>query len=107
MPPPSLLQRLKERKLVQWAVAYMAGAWVLVEAAGHVVNQFQWPPIIGQVVTIIAFFGFFVVLVIAWYHGEKGRHPPASDLWRSALDAGWWRGYSCSVYRFDAGSDGR
>jgi serine/threonine-protein kinase len=66
-------QRLKERKLVQWALAYLAGAWVLVEATGHVVNQFQWPPIIGQVVTIIAFFGFFVVLVIAWYHGEKGR----------------------------------
>ena len=29
MPTPSLLQRLKERKLVQWAVAYWAGAWVL------------------------------------------------------------------------------
>ena len=73
MPTPSLLQRLKERKLVQWALAYLCGAWVLVEATGHVVAQFQWPPIIGQVVTIIAFFGFFVVLVIAWYHGEKGR----------------------------------
>ncbi len=29
---PSPLQRLKERKLVQWAVAYLAGAWVTVEA---------------------------------------------------------------------------
>jgi hypothetical protein len=25
MPSPSLLQRLKERKLVQWALAYSAG----------------------------------------------------------------------------------
>ena len=25
MPTPSLLQRLKERKLVQWALAYLAG----------------------------------------------------------------------------------
>ena len=33
MPTPSLLQRLKERKLVQWALAYLAGACVLVEAA--------------------------------------------------------------------------
>ena len=29
MPTPSLLQRLKERKLVQWAVAYLAGAFVV------------------------------------------------------------------------------
>jgi len=33
MSEPSLLQRLKERKLVQWAVAYLVGAWVLFEAA--------------------------------------------------------------------------
>ena len=35
MPSPSLLQRLKERKLVQWAVAYLAGAWVLEETTNH------------------------------------------------------------------------
>ena len=64
---------MKERKLFQWAIAYLAGAWVLVEATGHVVEQFSWPQGVSQVVTILAFFGFFVVLVIAWYHSEKGR----------------------------------
>jgi len=73
VPDPSLLQRLKERKLVQWAIAYLCGAWVLVEATNLVVEQFSWPLVVGQIVTILAFFGFFVVLVIAWYHGEKGR----------------------------------
>ena len=73
MSEPSLLQRLKERKLVQWAVAYLAGAWVLVEATSLVVGQFHWPELIGQAVTILAVFGFFVVLILAWYHGEKGR----------------------------------
>jgi TolB-like protein len=73
MPNPSLLQRLKERKLVQWALAYLCGAWVLVEATNLVIDQFSWPLVIGQVVTVLAFFGFFVVLVIAWYHGERGR----------------------------------
>jgi hypothetical protein len=33
MPDPSLLQRLKERKLVQWAVAYLAGAMVPVKTS--------------------------------------------------------------------------
>jgi TolB-like protein len=68
-----LLQRLKERKLIQWVIAYLAGAWFVVEATGLVVDQFTWPVLVGQVVTIFAFFGFFVVLVLAWYHGEKGR----------------------------------
>jgi TolB-like protein/Flp pilus assembly protein TadD len=73
MPGPSVVQRLKERKLVQWALAYLAGAWVLMEAADHVVGVFQWPSLVSKVVTILAIFGFFVALVIAWYHGEKGR----------------------------------
>lgn len=68
-----LLQRLKERKIVQWIVAYLAGGWVLVEATSVVVDQFHWPAIIGQAVTVLVFFGFFVTLILAWYHGEKGR----------------------------------
>ncbi len=72
MSDSSLLQRLKERKIVQWAVAYLCGAWILVEATNLVVEQFFWPLVVGQLVTILAFFGFFVVLVLAWFHGERG-----------------------------------
>ena len=36
MPDPSLLQRLKERKLVQWAVAYLGGGVGGVQAARRV-----------------------------------------------------------------------
>jgi len=73
MRDPSILQRLKERKMVQWTLAYLAGAWVLVEFTSLLVTQFHWPEIIGQIVTVLAIFGLLVVLVIAWYHGEKGR----------------------------------
>jgi TolB-like protein len=73
VPESSLIQRLKDRKLVQWSLAYLAGAWALVEATGMVVEQFQWPVVVGQGVAVAAFFGFFMVLVLAWYHGEKGR----------------------------------
>jgi serine/threonine-protein kinase len=69
----SLLDRLKERKLVQWAIAYLAGAWAALEATGFVAEQFDWPEVLLQAFTILAVFGFFVVLVLAWYHGEKGR----------------------------------
>jgi TolB-like protein/tetratricopeptide (TPR) repeat protein len=73
MAPPTLLHRLKERKLVQWALAYLAGAWALVECVGFLGDQFAWPGKVVQVITILAAFGFFVALVMAWYHGEKGQ----------------------------------
>ena len=73
MPEPTLAQRLRERKLVQWALAYLAGAWVAIEVTGEVVDRFGWPGVIGQVVIILALFGFFITLILAWYHGEKGR----------------------------------
>jgi hypothetical protein len=31
-----MLQRMKERKLVQWGVAYLAGAWVLLEVLSEI-----------------------------------------------------------------------
>ena len=73
MAAPSLLRRLKERKLVQWALAYLAGAWALVEATSLVAQQFHWPDFVGRAVTVGAFFGLLLTLVLAWYHGEKGR----------------------------------
>ncbi len=36
-----LLQRLKNRKLVQWALAYSAAAFALIKV---VASRFDWPP---------------------------------------------------------------
>jgi len=73
MPEPSLLQRLKERKLVQWAVAYLAGAWVLYEASDAIGSRWNLPDALFQGLFVLLAFGFFITLVLAWYHGEKGR----------------------------------
>jgi serine/threonine-protein kinase len=70
---PSLLQRLKERKIVQWAIVYLAGAWLVLEALGFVADNFGWPTYITRSAIVLAAVGFFAVLVLAWYHGEKGR----------------------------------
>lgn len=73
MGDPFSFDRLKQRKLVQWALAYLAGAWAVLEAAGYVGDQFGWPVLVGQVLTVVAVFGFLAILVLAWFHGEKGR----------------------------------
>jgi TolB-like protein/thioredoxin-like negative regulator of GroEL len=65
-------QRLKERKLVQWTVAYVAAAFALLQGIDIVAQRFGWPDAIERSLIIAACIGFFLVLVLAWYHGERG-----------------------------------
>lgn len=37
------LRRLRERKLVQWALAYVAAAFALLQGIDIVANKFVWP----------------------------------------------------------------
>ena len=67
-----LWQRLKQRKLVQWALAYVAGAFALLQGIDIVAQRFGWPDAIERWLIIAIAFGFFVALVLAWYHGERG-----------------------------------
>jgi len=38
------LQRLRERKLGQWALAYAAAAWVLLQVLSLLTATYEWPP---------------------------------------------------------------
>jgi TolB-like protein len=73
MPTPSLLQRLKERKLVQWGLAYLAGAFVVLQLLDALEGALGLTPTIQRAILVVVSVGFFVTLVLAWYHGEKGR----------------------------------
>jgi TolB-like protein/cytochrome c-type biogenesis protein CcmH/NrfG len=66
------LQRLKQRKLVQWAVAYVAAAFALLQGIDIVAQQFGWPEGVRRGITLALIVGFFVTLILAWYHGERG-----------------------------------
>lgn len=66
-------QRLRERKLVQWALAYLAGAWLLFQVASLVGQTFGWPRTLLRIFVALLAVGFVGALILAWYHGEKGR----------------------------------
>ena len=66
------LQRLRERKLVQWALAYIAAAFALIQVLDIVAQRFGWPEYSVRLIIIVLTVGFFVTLVLAWYHGERG-----------------------------------
>ena len=66
------LIRLKQRKLVQWALAYIAFAFALLQGTDVVAHQFGWPGGLQRGITLVLIIGFVVALVLAWYHGERG-----------------------------------
>src|SRR4030095_11970179 len=54
-------------------IAYAAGAWGLLQGLQYVSDTFGWPRQIQQFGTLALLIGLPIVLVIAWYHGDRGR----------------------------------
>ncbi|HZX72050.1 MAG TPA: hypothetical protein VFE77_14650, partial [Rhodanobacter sp.] len=69
---PDFLQRLKQRKLVQWAIAYVAFAFALIQVLDVVADSYGWPRMAMHIVFGLLVLGFVVTLILAWYHGERG-----------------------------------
>lgn len=65
-------RRLRQRKIVQWAIAYVAGAFALLQGIDIVAQQFGWPESLQRGMTLTLVLGFFITLILAWYHGERG-----------------------------------
>ena len=64
--------KLRRRKVVQWGLAYAAGAWVLLQGVALVRDTFGWSHTIQQVVLLLLLIGLPVAVVLAWYHGDRG-----------------------------------
>jgi TolB-like protein/Flp pilus assembly protein TadD len=81
------LARLKERKIAQWGVAYLAGGWVALQLVDLLRETFSFSPLVQRVVLVLLGVGFLATLVVAWYHGEKGeqRVPTLEILMLAAL----------------------
>jgi hypothetical protein len=65
--------RLRRRKVVQWGLVYVAGAWGFLQGLEYVSEAFEWPPQIRQIALLLLLIGLPVVLVLAWYHGDRGQ----------------------------------
>ena len=70
---PNLLERLKERKLIQWALTSAAVGWVALQVLDVVADPWGLSNGVVRGAQAALVVGFFVVLVLAWYHGEQGR----------------------------------
>jgi TolB-like protein/Flp pilus assembly protein TadD len=73
MPQRSLVERLRERKLAQWTIAYLAGASVVFQGVEVLAEPWGIPPAWQRSVHVLLLLGLVLTLVLAWYHGEKGQ----------------------------------
>ena len=65
-------ERLKQRKLVQWALAYVAAAFALLQGVDIIAQRFAWPESIERGLIVALAVGLLVAIVLAWYHGDRG-----------------------------------
>jgi TolB-like protein len=59
--------------LVQWSIAYVAGAWGLLQGVAYMRDTFNWHSYVQQAATVLLLIGLPIVLVLAWYHGDRGQ----------------------------------
>jgi TolB-like protein/Flp pilus assembly protein TadD len=64
--------KLRRRKVVQWGVAYAAAVWTMLQVLEYLTDTYAWPPAIRQIATPALALGLLFVLVLAWYHGDRG-----------------------------------
>ena len=66
-------QQLRRRKVVQWGIAYAAAAWGFLQGLEYVGEAFGWPGVIRQVAILVVLMGLPFVIMVAWYHGDRGK----------------------------------
>jgi len=62
----SFFRELKRRNVFKVGVAYVVGAWLLIQISDIVIDNIGAPPIVLQVIFLALGIGFFVSLFVAW-----------------------------------------
>jgi TolB-like protein len=64
---------LRRRKVAQWGILYVAGAWSFLQGFEFLSDTYGWPRQFQQLATLALIVGLPIVLVLAWYHGDRGQ----------------------------------
>lgn len=65
-------EQVRRRKVGQWGALYATGAWGFLQGLGYLTELFGWPNELPRVVALALLAGLPEVLVVAWFHGDRG-----------------------------------
>jgi TolB-like protein len=66
--------KLHRRKVVQWSLAYAAGAWGLLQGLQFLADTYEWPATVLRVLTLALAAGLPIAATLAWFHGDRDHH---------------------------------
>jgi adenylate cyclase len=69
----ALWAQIREHKVVQWTLAYLAIAYTLLHGAEMLSEALEWPHLVIRVFTLVLMLGIPVAAVLAWYHGSRAQ----------------------------------
>jgi TolB-like protein len=96
----SLWSEIRQRRITQFVVAYLAGGWMVLAVFDQVVDREVLPLVVYQVALTLFLFGIGGALIMGWYHGEKGeQQAPMTEIAMLALLAAAAVGASGVVVR--------
>jgi serine/threonine-protein kinase len=93
----SFIADLRQRRLVQIFLTFLAGSWIVLEAIDQLVNNDVLPLLAYQLALVAFLAGVPAALIIGWFHGERGHQqaPKIELVMLSVLAigavAGGWR----------------
>jgi hypothetical protein len=61
-----LLTQFRSRKIVQWAIAYGAGAWLLLQVFDTIGPRWGLTELMSRTLDVVLIVGFAATLVFAW-----------------------------------------
>ena len=75
------LSHLRQKRIVQIVVSYIAGGWVLLQVIDQLVERGLLPEVAYLALLIWFAAGIPAAMMIGWHHGEKGdQHAPRSEV---------------------------
>ena len=73
----ALWRRLREHKIVQWTIAYVAIAYGITLTS----EAFEWPHAVERISMLLLALTLPIAMTLAWYHGARAsRHVSGAEL---------------------------
>jgi TolB-like protein/Tfp pilus assembly protein PilF len=66
-----LWRRVKEHRIAQWTVGYIAVAYAIQHAVILTSESFEWPNAIARISMLLLALGLPFAVTLAWYHGHS------------------------------------
>ena len=70
----ALWRRLKEHRIAQWSLGYIAVAYGIQHAVVLTTESLDWPHAVTRVSMLLLALGLPFAITFAWYHGARANH---------------------------------